>query len=99
MSDGVVHDRKWLIYSKHIDRTIFFRCKIFNLENCRSSLGHDGFINWRHINGRLKEHETSMEHITTSMNSWNEIRMRLILKLSILQLNSSNKQMSAMEIS
>jgi hypothetical protein len=40
-----------------------------------------------------------MEHITTSMNSWNEIRMRLILKLSILQLNSSNKQMSAMEIS
>jgi hypothetical protein len=39
-------------------------------------IGNDGYRDWKHINERLKEHEISVEHIT-SMNSWNELRTRL----------------------
>ncbi|AQL04942.1 General transcription factor 2-related zinc finger protein [Zea mays] len=49
---------------------------------CKISLAHDGFGDWRHINDRLKDHETSMEHIT-NMNTWNELRARLAKALTI----------------
>jgi hypothetical protein len=35
-----------------------------------------------HINDRLKDHETSVEHITT-MNTWNELRARVAKALTI----------------
>ncbi|XP_042031109.1 uncharacterized protein LOC121777819 [Salvia splendens] len=43
---------------------------------CKSSLAHDGFGDWKHIIDRLKDHETSVEHIT-NMNTWNELRAKM----------------------
>jgi hypothetical protein len=41
MSKGEICDRKWSVYSKHVDRLFCF-CKLFNSDNFNSSLGMTG---------------------------------------------------------
>jgi hypothetical protein len=76
MENGELHDTKWLVYSKHIDKVFYFYYKLFNSTNCKSSMGHDGLRNWKHIHVKLKEHEISDDHIT-NMKTWNELRARM----------------------
>ncbi|KAJ1254500.1 hypothetical protein BS78_K048800 [Paspalum vaginatum] len=63
LSNGEEYDGDWLVYSKELDRVFCFSCKVFTKGNRK---GHE----------RLREHETSADHIL-SMTNWYELRNRL----------------------
>uniref|UniRef100_A0A8I6WER2 TTF-type domain-containing protein n=1 Tax=Hordeum vulgare subsp. vulgare TaxID=112509 RepID=A0A8I6WER2_HORVV len=62
LRNGEMHDRKWLFYSKHVDKVYCFCCKLFKSHNNKSSLACNGLRDWKHIK---------------NMNTWNEFRVRL----------------------
>jgi hypothetical protein len=78
LSNGELQDRKWLVYSKHVDEVFCFCCKILkcSTRNSLSSLDHNGCRNWRNISTKLREHENSVEHIQ-NVNKQNELKTRM----------------------
>ena len=42
MSDGEIHDIKWPVYSKHVDKVFCFFYTVFSSSNYKSALGMVG---------------------------------------------------------
>ena len=74
--NGEKCDRDWLVYSKELDRAFCFCCKVFKSGIGRGTLTNEGFNDWVHVGGRVKEYEISMEHVK-NMTTWYELRLKL----------------------
>ncbi|XP_062005996.1 uncharacterized protein LOC133723193 [Rosa rugosa] len=76
MSNGELSDRKWLVYSKDLDKIFCFCCKVVRKAHSRSQLANEGINDWKHLGDKLKQHEKSREHLS-NLRAWNELRVRL----------------------
>lgn len=82
LSNGEKYDRRWLVYSKDFGKVYCFCCKLFNLKSSTSQLSNEGCRDWKNISYKLKNHETSNEHIT-NMSFWIDLEARLLKKQTI----------------
>ncbi|XP_024626895.1 zinc finger MYM-type protein 1-like [Medicago truncatula] len=76
LPNGEKCDRDWLVYSKELDRVFCFCCKVYKRWVGNGQLTNEGFSDWSHVSERLREHETSMEHVK-NMTTWYELRQRM----------------------
>ena len=77
LTNGEKHERRWLVYSKDLDRVFYFCCKLFNSASSISKLANVGSRDWRNLSAKLKSHEMSNEHVI-NMCSWINLEMRLL---------------------
>ena len=75
LPNGEKHDRKWLVYSKDLDKVFCFCCKLFNSKSNTNQLANGGTKDWKNISSILKNHETTNEHII-NMNTWIDLELR-----------------------
>ena len=75
LGDRKKQDRRWILYSKKINKIFCFCCKLFSKSDS-SQLASVGFSDWRNVLKRLKEHESGREHILC-MKQWAELDLRL----------------------
>ncbi|KAG2597559.1 hypothetical protein PVAP13_5KG132507 [Panicum virgatum] len=90
LTNGESVDRKWLVYCKHEDKS----------NKSKSFLASDGVRDWQRLSRKLKEHESSVEHLT-NMNTWNEVRLRLSKNRTIdddMQREISNEKERTIEM-
>ena len=76
LPNGETKDRKWLVYSKELDKVFCFCCKLFKTMNSRSQLTSEGTRDWKHLGEKLKQHESSIEYLT-NLRSCIELQIRL----------------------
>ncbi|KAL9154317.1 hypothetical protein ABFS82_10G106500 [Erythranthe guttata] len=76
LPNGETRDRKWLVYSKELDKVFCFCCKLFKVMHTRSNLASEGVNDWKHLGDKLKQHEHSVEHLT-NLRACVELEMRL----------------------
>ncbi|KAF2911752.1 hypothetical protein DAI22_11g203300 [Oryza sativa Japonica Group] len=76
LSNGEHCDRDWLVYCKELDRVFCFSYKLFTKGHRKGQLANEGYNDWIHLGSRLKEHETSADHVL-NMTIWYELRSRL----------------------
>ena len=69
-------DKQWLIYSKALDKSFCFCCKLFRHESSVGNLVTTGFNDWRNFATSLKEHEMSHDHVIC-MTHYKELELRL----------------------
>ena len=82
LPNGEKYDRRWLVYSIHLDRVYCFCCKLFCSKISVSQLVNEGTSDWKNLGSKLKSHETSPEHIN-NMAKWFELDTRLRRKVTI----------------
>lgn len=75
MVNGEKKDRRWLVYSKALDKAFCFCCKLFRHDKGGGNLATTGYNDWRNFSARLKEHEVSHDHVI-SMTRWRELELR-----------------------
>ncbi|XP_062005752.1 uncharacterized protein LOC133722916 [Rosa rugosa] len=76
LPNGETFARKWLIYSKELDKVFCFCCKLFKTARSRSQLASEGIRDWKHLGTTLNLHENSSEHLI-NLRTWVELRVRL----------------------
>ena len=73
------------MYSKDLNKAFCFCCKLFNSTTHGSGtnqLTNEGTKDWRNISNKIKNHETSKEHVT-NMNACVDLEMRMLKNKTI----------------